>query len=311
MRFSQLTVASAAEWSEVTDHLLTADHRYRDPDNWRARITVQQSSGYTLMYAQQSGDHLMHRGRSHIRNSPTDVCWIAFPMQGEYVIRQQDRLTRVPPHHGFLLELDVACRILQPGSTTYGLRVPRRYIEHLLPAPGAHTVLDMSSGLGRVVQGMLATTLAGQSNLTTPQFDAVCDRITELLCLMLVDDIGPQPDHLAETVEAIRKFVREHIGSGDVRLPAVARELGWSPRQLRSVLHQSGTTYRELRRTESLRAARDLLARPEPRSIAEVAARCGFTSTGFSTAFKAEYGETPRDFQRRRSGTSSAESHRS
>ncbi|NEW36898.1 AraC family transcriptional regulator, partial [Nocardia cyriacigeorgica] len=32
----------------------------------------------------------------------------------------------------------------------------------------------------------------------------------------------------------------------------------------------------------------------------EVAARCGFTNAGFSTAFKSEYGETPRSFRRRR-----------
>ncbi|MFE3441920.1 helix-turn-helix domain-containing protein [Nocardia sp. NPDC059180] len=301
MRYSELTVTSTAVWTEVTDHLLTADHRYRDPADWWARITVQESSGYTLLRAQQRGDHLMNRSRSHIQRGPTDHCWIVFPEHGEYVIQQPDRLTRVPPRHGFVLELDRTCRVLLPGSTAHALLLPRAQLEQRLPAgSSSQTVLDMSSGLGRVVLSMLTTTLAGQSDLTTLEFDAICDRVTELLCLMLIGDVGPQQAHVAETVDAIRAFVRTNLGSGDVRLPAVARALGWSPRQLRSVLHQTGITYRDLRRTEALRAARDLLARPGPLSIGEVAARSGFTSAGFSTAFKSEYGETPRNFRRRR-----------
>ncbi|MBF6424885.1 AraC family transcriptional regulator [Nocardia cyriacigeorgica] len=301
MRYSELTVASTAVWTEVTDHFLTAEHRYRDPANWWSRITVQESSGYTLLRAQQRGDHLMNRSRSHIQRGPTDHCWIVFPEHGEYVIQQPDRLTRVPPHHGFVLELDRTCRVLLPGSTAHALLLPRAQLEQRLPAgSSSEAVLDMSSGLGRVVLNMLATTLAAQSTLTTLEFDAICDRVTELLCLMLIGDVGPQPSHVAETVDAIRAFVRANLGSGDVRLPAVARALGWSPRQLRLVLHQTGITYRDLRRTEALRAARELLARPGPLSIAEVAARCGFTSAGFSTAFKSEYGETPRNFRRRR-----------
>ncbi|MBF6453580.1 AraC family transcriptional regulator [Nocardia cyriacigeorgica] len=301
MRYSELTVASTAVWTEVTDHFLTAEHRYRDPANWWARITVQETSGYTLLRAQQRGDHLMNRSRSHIRRGPADHCWIVFPEQGEYVIQQPERLVRVPPRHGFVLELDLACRVLLPVSTAYALLLPRAQLQQRLSACGASgTVLDMSTALGQVVLSMLSSTLAGRSNLTALEFDAVCDRVTELLGLMLVGDVGPQQANAAEMIDAIRAFVRKNLGSGDVRLPAVAHALGWSPRQLRSVLHHTGITYRDLRRTEALRAARDLLARPGPLSIGEVAARCGFTSAGFSTAFKSEYGETPRNFRRRR-----------
>lgn len=300
MRYYRLTVANADEWTEVTDHFLKADHRYRDPADWWARIAVQESPSYTLLRSEQRGDHLMYRNRSHIRHGPSDYCWMVLPRRGEWLIQQQDRLTRVAAHRGFLLDLDRACRVLLPGSTAYALLLPRTRLERRLPAPEVRTALDMSTGLGRIVQSMLVATLAAQSDLTTPEFDAVCDRVAELLCLMLVGDLGPQHTHLIETVDAIRAFVRENIGSGDVRLPAVARALGWSPRQLRAVLHRTGITYRELRRGEALRMARDLLARPGPESIAEIAARCGFTNTGFSTAFKSHYGETPRDFRQRR-----------
>ncbi len=87
-----------------------------------------------------------------------------------------------------------------------------------------------------------------------------------------------------------------------MRLPAVAHALGWSPRQLRSVLQQAGTTYRDVRRDEALRAARDLLEDParEDDPIGALAVRAGFTPAWFSAAFKARFGETPRAFRRRR-----------
>jgi AraC-like DNA-binding protein len=152
------------------------------------------------------------------------------------------------------------------------------------------------------VRSLIRETHAEQADLADWEFNAVCDRIIELLCMMLLGDMSPQRSHLAETAAAVRQYLREHVGAGDLRLPAVASALGWSPRQLRLALQQTGTTYREVRQEEALRAARDLLSQPgKTTTISEVAARCGFTQTWFSQAFKARYGETPRDFQKRRS----------
>ncbi|MGY4100600.1 helix-turn-helix transcriptional regulator [Nocardia sp. R16R-3T] len=133
------------------------------------------------------------------------------------------------------------------------------------------------------------------------QFNAVCERTTELLCMMAVGDSTPQRNQLAETAESVRRYVRDNIGVADLRLAAVARALSWSPRQLRTALEQSGTTYREVRQDESLRMARAMLENPDTTlTIAEIAARSGFTVTWYSAAFKARYGESPREFRKRR-----------
>ncbi|WP_169814317.1 helix-turn-helix domain-containing protein [Nocardia mexicana] len=91
-------------------------------------------------------------------------------------------------------------------------------------------------------------------------------------------DTRPQRGQLDETAEAVRRYVRDSIGVADVRLPAVAHALGWSPRQLRVALQQAGTTYRDVRREAALRVARDLLesAGAQSMSITEIAARTGF-----------------------------------
>ncbi|WP_280368249.1 helix-turn-helix transcriptional regulator, partial [Nocardia wallacei] len=191
----------------------------------------------------------------------------------------------------------------RPGPPARALHYPPTYTP-----PGARagaprrTVLDLTSGLGRVTGSLIRSVHAEQARLGDQEFDGLCDRIGELLCMLALGDLRPQRGQLDETVATVRRYVRETVGFGDVRLPAVARALGWSPRQLRAVLQQAGTTYRDLRREEALRVARDIMERPGPPSISitEIAARSGFTATWFSAAFKARYGETPREFRQRR-----------
>ncbi|WP_330251053.1 helix-turn-helix transcriptional regulator [Nocardia sp. NBC_00565] len=199
--------------------------------------------------------------------------------------------------------LDQVCQVYLPASTALVLKVPRDEIDHRVPLDEPRRVVfDMGCGLGRVVQGIIRDVHAEQSALTDREFNAVCDRVSELLCMMAMGDMSPQRAHLAETTEVIRRYVRENVGVADLRLPAVARALGWSPRQLRLALEQAGTTYRAVRQDEAMRAARGMLEQQGPLAIAisEVAARSGFTVNWFSTAFKVRYGETPRDFRKRR-----------
>ncbi|MFE3444828.1 helix-turn-helix transcriptional regulator [Nocardia sp. NPDC059180] len=148
---------------------------------------------------------------------------------------------------------------------------------------------------------MIRAAYAEQGDLTDREFNAISDRITELLCMLCVGDTQPQHVLHAEVAESIRRYLREHIGHGDVRLPAVAQALGWSPRQLRFVLGQNGTTFRDMRRDEALRVARDLLEDPRTTTtVAELATRCGFTPNWFSAAFKERFGQAPREFRKRR-----------
>ncbi|WP_330232193.1 AraC family transcriptional regulator [Nocardia sp. NBC_00508] len=303
MRYSELTVDDAEEWTALSDSFVPMGHRYRAPHTWWGHLTAQDTAAYTLVRTEQSGDKLASRTLSHTRRGPDDFYWLVFPQRGVFTAVENDTSIRLPPGRGLLMRLDRTWRLHMPASVAYAFRVPRVEIDCRLPpgGPPSSSALDMRSGLGRVVQTMLRATHAEHAGLTGREFDAVCDRVGELLCMMSIGDLRPQQSHLAETAESVRQYVRQHIGAGDLRLPAVAAALKWSPRQLRFALQQSGTTYREVRQEAALRAARDLLARPGPNAtIGEVAAHCGFTETWFSTAFKARYGETPREFRQRR-----------
>nr|WP_228003110.1 AraC family transcriptional regulator [Nocardia australiensis] len=279
------------------------NHQFRDPERWHAGLTGQETSTYRLMRWDQRGDRVSDRTSAHIREAPCDdFYWIVVPERGIYSMRSRDELTVAPPGRAVLSGLNEACQLHIPESTAHAFQVPRIEIDHRVP-PSRHTVvLDMTRGLGRIAQDMIRGTHAEQANLSDRDFNGVCDRITELLCMMAIGDPSPQRAHHADVAESIRRYVRRHVGRGDVRLPAVAHALGWSPRQLRVVLQETGTTYRDVRRDEALRAARDMLEDPASQAmpIGELATRCGFTASWFSAAFKARYGQTPRDFRRRR-----------
>jgi AraC-like DNA-binding protein len=86
----------------------------------------------------------------------------------------------------------------------------------------------------------------------------------------------------------------------DANLADVCRHAGMSVRSLRRHLKaETGMTWEEYRHRGRLLQAFSLLGESsEP--IGEIAARCGFESpSGFAKAFRAEMGESPRDYRQR------------
>ncbi|MEV6324451.1 helix-turn-helix transcriptional regulator [Nocardia sp. NPDC051787] len=304
VKYYDFTVDDSKLWTEVSNSFVPMEQKYREPERWHATLVAQETAAYNMLHWNQRGERISYRTPSNVRKVPLDeIYWIVLPERGPFSLRYGDDTIRVMPGGFMMMRFDEVVQIHMPSSVSYAFQVPRVEIDHRVePCVAPARVHDLNSGLGRVVWDMIRRVHAERSNLSDREFNAVCERISELLCMLAVGDMHPQQAHLSETVEAIRRYVRENVGVGDLRLPAVARALGWSPRKLRSVLRQSGTTYRDVRQDETLRAARDLLANPgrDAMSIRQVAVSSGFAPTWFASAFKARYGETPGEFRRRR-----------
>ncbi|MBF6209297.1 MULTISPECIES: helix-turn-helix transcriptional regulator [Nocardia] len=305
-----VTASDSDSWTMIANSFVPMDYRYGDPERWYSGLTVQESPVYRLLRWEQRGISTSYRTRTNIRHGPCDdFYWVVVPEAGVYSVRYREEEARARPGQAAVTILDDLCQIHIPLLSAYAFQVPRPELDHRVgPFSDRGTTIDLNSGLGRILQDMIRSTHAEQANLSDREFNAVCDRIAELLSMLSLGDTRPQRAHHARIAAQIRQYVRANVGRGDVRLPAVAHALGWSPRQLRSVLQQLGTTYRDLRQDEALRAARDLLQDParEEVSIGELATRAGFTPAWFSAAFKARFGETPRDFRRRRLAESEA-----
>ncbi|SDM61529.1 AraC-type DNA-binding protein [Allokutzneria albata] len=299
MRYHNWTIDSTEAWTELSDSFMPMRHRYRDPIAWQAGLSAQQSAAYCLLRWDQRGDRIAHRTRDLVRQVPGDEhYWVVLPQVGRYSMWHDDEPLHVDPGGAVIIRFDQICRIRIPESRSYAFRVPRAEFDHRLPA-ALNLRVDMTTGLGRVTANLITSVHEQADALNAREFNTLCDRIGDLLCMQALGDLRPQRADRADAAAAIRRCVRERVGRTDLSLPAVARALGWSPRQIWLILHEEGTTFRDLRQDESLRAARDLLATGEAQ-ISEIAARTGFTPTWFSSAFKARFGETPREFRQRR-----------
>lgn len=303
MRWYSVAPCGPESFAALADGFLPMAHEFGEADGWCAGLTAQESNAYTLLRWDQRGTRSCHRTGRHVRDIPgDDFYWVVVPERDVFSLRFRDDVLPVSPGHAIVAGLEVPCRLHIPHSAAYALQVPRTEFDHRVrPRGHMRMVLDMRRGLGRVAGDMIRGVHAEQSRLSGREFNAVCDRLTELLCLMVAGETQPQRSHHAEVAESIRRYLRANLGRADVRLPAVAHALGWSPRQLRAVLRESGTTFRQVRHEEAMRVARELLEDPRATmSIAELATRCGFTPAWFSAAFKERYGQTPREFRRRR-----------
>jgi len=102
------------------------------------------------------------------------------------------------------------------------------------------------------------------------------------------------------SLNELRLTIKSLLPDGHPTLTAVAAEFGFSSRTLQRYLAAAGLNHSELVREVRQERACQLLARPSV-SIGQIARRTGFASpSGFSRAFHAWTGLSPRDYRRRR-----------
>lgn len=98
-------------------------------------------------------------------------------------------------------------------------------------------------------------------------------------------------------VSEVRRALAPRIARGDVRLQAVARELGTSPRTLQRRLGEAGTSYLDLLEQARCDAAERHLAETLL-SVAEISWLVGYSEpSAFQRAFKRWRGQSPRSFR--------------
>ncbi|MFG2005553.1 AraC family transcriptional regulator [Spirillospora sp. NPDC048911] len=243
------------------------------------------------------------RTARQVREDPDEDYRFLLPLTGGLVVRQDGREARLTPGSGSLITLGTPFELLQRTSTrAFIMTIPAREVDGPLnlPAPLA-AGLDLSSGMGRVVTDMVLGAARERNNLGRVQFDALSDRIVELLCMLVVGDDRPEaPGHLVEVEALVRRYVRAHAADPDLSGVTMARDLGWSVRQVQLALQRAGTTPRELIREERLRLVRERLQNPAYRhmTITELAHASGFSSvSALSGGFRQRYGVSPREMR--------------
>lgn len=290
-------------WS---DHIGTYQSRmgfrYARPDDFHGETIRQLTGDYQLVrYASDEVEY--SRTPRQVREDPDEDYRLLLPVRGEIVLRQNGQEARLTPGTGALVTFGAPFLCRQNADIqAFVLTIPAREVDGPLnrKSPVA-TEFDLTRGLGRIVRSMLGDLHEERDRLTDQQFNAVLDRIVELVCMLAVGDDRPDaPGHLGEVEAMVRRHVREHASDPGLTGTSMARALGWSLRQIQLALQRAGTTPRDLIREERLRLVRDRLQRAECEhmTITDLAHASGFSSAStLSTAFRRRFGVSPREMR--------------
>lgn len=140
-------------------------------------------------------------------------------------------------------------------------------------------------------------------NLPTLRPDEI-PRLVEATRALLAACLAPSADRIAEAGEPIaatlreraRQAVRRHIRSPALGPDLLCRELGVSRSRLYRLFEPLGGVMRYIQRQRLLAAHAALSDVANERHIVQVAESYGFTdASGFSRAFRTEFGYTPRE----------------
>jgi len=290
-------------WSEhIGSYAPRMGFRYSRTDNFLGETVRQYSEAYHLVRV-RSDEIEYSRSARQIRENPDENYRLLLPLAGEIVVRQDDRETRLSPGTGTLISFGTPFECLQDAAAqAFVLTIPARELDGPLnrKSPLA-TRIDLSRGLGRVVNSMVNDLHAERDHLTDPQFNAVSDRVVELLCMLASADDRPDVSgHLTDVETMVRRYVREHAPDSTLTGTSMAHALGWSLRQIQLALQRVGTTPRDLIREERLRLVRERLrcGDCEHLTITDLAYASGFSSaSALSTAFRQRYGVSPREMR--------------
>lgn len=271
-------------------------------ERFRGKVLRRRTSGYQLL-GWSSDEQWARRSPRQVRADADEDYRLLMLGSGDLFFRHGDDDARIRPGTGALLTARAPLEFAQrsPGHGLV-LTFPGREITSRLDgAAELGASLDFTTGLGRVIREMSTGLFAEVNGLTSREFDAVFDRLVDLVCLLIIGDDRPTAEgHLAEIEAAVRRHVRANAGDPALNGTAIAHALGWSLRQVQVALQRAGTTPRDLIREERLRLARARLSSPAHRNatIAEVAHHSGFSSlSAFNSAFRAQYGVRPRELR--------------
>lgn len=288
------------EWWREQVSSIHCPMSFRLPDNYHGRLEHQRSDTYQLVRWWGDAEDIS-RAEKQIRTDPHDAYELLIPIQGVLALRQNDETLRVAPTQMALTSLDQSMDLRHgDGFSSFAFVVPRERLDlRLLRRPHSGVILNATSGLGRIVVDLISSVRENGASLEGGQFDALCDRIVDLLALAYnADTAAPSLDVQDSLVASIGRFVRENAHDPGLTGAVVAARLGWSLRNIQTQLQRVDTTPSDLIRAERLALARVRLQDPawHRQSVTQVAYASGFGDLStFSNAYRRHFGERPSD----------------
>ena len=230
--------------------------------------------------------HVVRRTKAVISRAPLDAVAVYLPVRGPSVFHSPERSLPLAP--GAIL----ACATDRPFARDFpdGLEelvvtAPRPDIEARTGGTGPPGPVTHGAGTpyARALGMIVSHATRGQS--TAPPLEQI------VLDLVAVIIGGQRAARTLAHRAAARAYVEEHLTDPNLSAAEIATAIGISERQLTRVFAADGTSVPRYVLGRRLDLARSLLAGPDAGTVAEAAARCGFTSAAyFSHVFRQRFG---------------------
>jgi AraC-like DNA-binding protein len=252
--------------------------------------------------------HVVERTAEVIRRSPADAVAVYVTLRGDAWFRHDDGTRDLRPGQVLICDADRPfARGFARGLEELAIKVPRAA---LLARTGLARTGRAATGRTSLRFPVVATFARGNDpyarvlarlvdRAARTERPVAADEGT-VLDLVATLAAGRNADRTAALRAAARCFIEDHLADPGLGAARVAAATGISERHLSRVFAADGTTLPRHVLSRRLQLAYAMLADPAPgRTVADVAARCGFTSAAyFSHAFRARFGLRAGDVRR-------------
>lgn len=253
-----------------------------------------------------TSDALQYERRRHqIAGSGDEEYLITLPRGGAVEFSQFGREVRCDPG-GFLIER--GCEpyrfLYTERNDLYVLKVSRSALTERLRDPDRFCarVFGATSGIGSLFAGLVERAAVEADAASERTAEVLGRHMLELLALTLEEAGESGPSALSSVRAAhlrrIEGFVHANLRNPALSPDLIAERCGISKRYLHELFKDMNVTVSQFVREAQLVAARDLLALPGGRSIADIAYQFGFSDQAqFSRLFRARFQQTPSGYR--------------
>jgi AraC-like DNA-binding protein len=158
-------------------------------------------------------------------------------------------------------------------------------------------LLKRSTSTARLIGSHLRTLFEDLADISQAEAPAIvtatANLVTNLVGPQVADRSLPSPTVRGAVIMQIRRYIEQHIALPDLGPDHLCKMFGLSRASLYRLFEPIGGVTDYIR-TRRLRAAFDMLANEDQRTVGEIAYACGFADiSAFSRAFRHQFGMSP------------------
>jgi AraC-like DNA-binding protein len=234
--------------------------------------------------------HVVRRTSDVIERSPAGAIAVYLTLRGDAWFESAEGARSLRPGDILICETDRPfARGFSYGLEELVVKAEHSALPEVPPLTGPVVASFRDNGSSRQYARALAT-ITGRATRARQHRPADEGTVLDLITV-LADGraAAPATAHRA----AARSYIEEHLTNPDLGAEEIAAAIGISTRQLSRIFAADGASIPQRILSRRLQLARTLLAAGQPTAptVADIAARCGFTSvTYFSHAFRQRFG---------------------